>query len=467
MTSVLPRTAPAPTRPAGWRHLLVRLHFYAGVLVAPFLLVAALTGLAYTVAPQVDRVLYSAELRTAAPVTTELPVTQQVAAAQAALPGLAISSVALPEGDRATTQVVFDDPALTDDRQRTVYVDPGNGDVRGQLVTWFGYTPAVTMLDDLHRNLLLGDVGRHYSEIAASWLWVVAAGGVVLWLGRQRDRQRGRQRVRRALLPDLSASGRRRTLSWHGSTGLLLVVGLVFLSITGLTWSRYAGERFEALLTAAGATAPELMTVLPGGTAASSSLADADRVVDSARAAGLDGPVKVKPSLEGAAWSVTQTDGRWPVRKDAVAVDPASGAVTATTRFAERPVLSKVSSLGIDAHMGRLLGPANQLLLAALALGLVCVIAWGYRAWWQRRPKGRAMGRLPRRGAWRQVPVPAILVGAAVVIGVGWALPWLGVTLAGFLVLDLLLGLMTRRRPGPAEPERVESEQDAVEELLV
>lgn len=28
--------------------LLLRLHFYAGILVAPFLVVAALTGLAYT-----------------------------------------------------------------------------------------------------------------------------------------------------------------------------------------------------------------------------------------------------------------------------------------------------------------------------------------------------------------------------------------------------------------------------------
>lgn len=57
MTAVLPRPGPVGRRPGRWRALLVRLHFYAGVLVAPFLLVAALTGLAYTVAPQVDAVL--------------------------------------------------------------------------------------------------------------------------------------------------------------------------------------------------------------------------------------------------------------------------------------------------------------------------------------------------------------------------------------------------------------------------
>ena len=52
----------------------------------------------------------------------------------------------------------------------------------------------------------------------------------------------------------------------------------------------------------------------------------------------------------------------------------------------------KLTRLGINAHMGRLFGLVNQLLLAALALGLLCVIFWGYRMWWQRRPArtGRA-----------------------------------------------------------------------------
>lgn len=42
---------PAPARSgSGWttlRPLILRLHFYAGVVVAPFLLVAAFTGLLY------------------------------------------------------------------------------------------------------------------------------------------------------------------------------------------------------------------------------------------------------------------------------------------------------------------------------------------------------------------------------------------------------------------------------------
>lgn len=376
-----------------------------------------------------------------------------------------MSSVELPNDGRATTRFVFEDPTLADDRQRTVYVDPGTGQVRGQLVTWSGATPAVTWLDDLHRNLHLGEVGRHYSEIAASWLWVVVLGGVVLWLGRRRDRGRGGgRRLQRVLLPDLAARGRRRTLSWHGSVGLLLAVGLLFLSATGLTWSRYAGERLTAVLEAANATAPELDTVLSGATATSSSPGDVDRVLGAARAAGLGGPVELVPELAGSAWSVTQIDARWPVHKDAVAVDPASGEVTATARFGDRPLLSQLSSLGVDAHMGVLFGPVSQALLAALALGLTCLVLWGYRSWWQRRPRDRPVGRLPRRGTWRRLPLPGLVLGIAALAALGWALPLLGVTLAGFLLLDLLLGrLASRTSSQHATTTRTQQEDDEEE----
>jgi hypothetical protein len=40
------------------------------------------------------------------------------------------------------------------------------------------------------------------------------------------------------------------------------------------------------------------------------------------------------------------------------------------------PLIAKFTQWGIYAHMGNLFGLANQILLAALALGLICVIIW-------------------------------------------------------------------------------------------
>src|SRR5207247_2442316 len=145
-------------------------------------------------------------------------------------------------------------------------VDPYTGHIRGQLTTWYGETPLMTWLDDLHRNLHLYDLGRVYSETAASWLWVLVLGGLILWINRQwrrRANRRGarRSRVQATLLYDLTAAkGVRRTRSLHAATGLWLVVGLLFLSATGLTWSRWAGGNFTLALNALQAHQPDIDT---------------------------------------------------------------------------------------------------------------------------------------------------------------------------------------------------------------
>ncbi|MEH1163905.1 PepSY-associated TM helix domain-containing protein [Micromonospora sp. CPCC 205539] len=471
MTTIVetPETAPATTPAArsGWGGLLLRIHFYAGILVAPFLVVAALTGLAYTVTPQLDRVIYTEQLTVDRVGDTTRPLAEQIAAARAAHPGGTLATVAPGEG-AATTRVVFD-VADPEDRQHTVYVDPYTGEVRGTLTTWFGSTPVTTWLDDLHRNLHLGVVGRYYSEIAASWLWVLVLGGVVLWWRRQRL---GVGRLRRLVGPDLAARrGVRRTRGWHAATGLWLAVGLLFLAATGLTWSRHAGENFGAALDALNSRTPEVSTALPGaagptgpaghhggggsGPAATIDPAATDQVLAIARGAGLEGPVEITPAADArSAWTVTEVDNTWPVHKDRVAVDPAAATVTARSDFASWPLLAQLSSLGVQAHMGLLFGPVNQILLAALALGLLCVIVWGYRMWWQRRPtrtdRRRApVGTAPARGAWQLLPGWGIAVGVPLVFAVGWALPLFGLTLLAFLALDLATGVWRARASRP------------------
>lgn len=458
---------PRPAR--SWqavRHLLVRLHFYAGVLVAPFLLVAALTGLAYTFTPQLDRLVYGDQLRVERVGEGPLPLAEQLAAARAAYPEGTTTSVITPAGPEETTRVVLSVPELGD-KQRTVFVDPYTAEVRGELTTWFGATPLTTWLDDLHRNLHLGETGRLYSEVAASWLWVAVAGGLVLWLGRSRGRRA--RSARGVLLPDRTARGVRRTRGWHAATGVWLALGLLFLSATGLTWSQYAGERFGRLLDAADSKAPALDTALPGADApaddhtehaghggaeeasAAADPADFDAALAAARRAGLGGAVEVTPPSDPAsAWVVAQNDNVWPVHYDRVAVDAANGEVTSHSRWADHPFPAKLSKLGVQGHMGVLFGVLNQIVLALVAIGLTAVIVWGYRMWWQRRPtrgdRPAPVGKAPERGAWRRLPLPVLVLGVPAVAALGWALPVLGVTLAAFLVVDVLIGAARRLR---------------------
>ncbi|WP_432993789.1 PepSY-associated TM helix domain-containing protein [Dactylosporangium sp. CA-233914] len=480
-TDVSPPAEELPERPArpdrSWSivPLLTRLHFYAGILVAPLLAVAAVTGLLFAFSPQLDSLVYDRELHAAqAGPGLPKPLSEQVAAAIAAHPDGTLATVIPAAAPDATTRVVFSVPELGE-KQHTVFVDPYTGEVRGRLTTWAGETPLMTWLDDLHRNLHLDAVGRAYSETAASWLWVLVLGGLILWCNRQWRRRAETRRVRgrteATLLYDLNAAkGVRRTRSLHAATGVWLVVGLLFLSATGLTWSRWAGGNFSAALEQMDARRPALATSLTGGaapagtahhseapTAAAGDPAQIDAVLRIALANGISAPMEISPPAEaGLAWSVVENDNVWPVHFDKIAVDPGTGTVAHRTDYADWPLLAKLSALGVQAHMGYLFGLANQLLLAALAIGLLCVITWGYRMWWQRRPTRagrRALaGPPPARGAWRRLRLPLLIAGVLVTAAIGWALPAFGVTLLAFLLLDVVVAAVRRVRRKPPVP---------------
>ncbi|GGK67233.1 peptidase [Planomonospora parontospora subsp. parontospora] len=457
MTSDVRELSPAPERPrpAAWpavRALLLRLHFYAGVLVAPFLLVAATTGLLYAASFQIEKTVHSHELTAPVPAgQTMLPLARQIAAARTAHPEGTVGAVRPAAEPGATTQVLLDAPGLPESTRLAVFVDPYTGEVRGTLESYgsSGALPVRAWISTFHRHLQLGEPGRLYSELAASWLWAVALGGVVLWSSHRR----------RALKPDRKAGGLRRTLSWHGSVGLWITVGLLFLSATGLTWSAYAGANVDRLQTALGWTTPALPAAAGdhsghaghgAGGDGSASGADADRIVAAAAGAGLSGPLEVAwPAEPGAAFTVKEMDREWPQRNDQVAVDAATGRVTGELRFDDFPLVAKLIRWGIDGHMGVLFGLPNQILLMALAAGLICMIVWGYRMWWQRRPT-RGFAAPYARGAWRAVPLPVLLPVGLAAIAVGVFVPLLGISLLAFLAVDAVLGRVRAARAATA-----------------
>ncbi|MFF1960229.1 PepSY-associated TM helix domain-containing protein [Streptomyces sp. NPDC058220] len=464
-----PTAAPetAPGTPSAWsslRPLVLRLHFYAGLLIAPLLLVAATSGFLYALSYQAEKVVYRHELRVPVGDRT-VPLSAQLDAARAAHPDGTVTSVRPSAEDGATTRVLMTTPGVEEGKSLAVFVDPYTAEVRGELTSYgsSGALPLRTWLSELHRHLQLGEPGRIYSELAASWLWVVALGGLLLWTARKRTSKRA------MLTPERGATGRRRTLSLHGSLGLWAVTGLVLLSATGLTWSRFAGENIGAVQDQLGGATPVVTATLEPGAGGSGGSHEghesmpgmedmpgmdgadvgADLAVVAARQAGLDGPLAVTLPTDGRGYVVAETDTQFPVRLDSVAIDPANGMVMDELRFADYPVLAQLTRFGIDAHMGVFLGVVNQLALAVLALALILIILWGYRMWWLRRPtKERKLsaGRAMPRGAWRKVPLTVLLPLLAVTAMAGWFVPLLGVSLLAFLVLDGALGLLARSR---------------------
>ena len=244
------------TQRQAWITLLRRLHFAIGLFVGPFIFVAALSGTLYVATPQLEQYVYASTLNGSRegepqPLARQIDianqVTQHALRLHAVRPGLEAGQ---------TTRVMYSDPALAPSEHRAIFIDPVTLAVTGDMTVYgtSGILPLRQWIDYLHRSLLLGDVGRLYSELAASWMWIAALGGIFLWWMTKPSRKP--RTVKRSRL--MAA----RQL--HITLGLTLLAGLLLFSATGLTWSQYAGGNVDKLRAAMGWMTPQVNTLLSG-----------------------------------------------------------------------------------------------------------------------------------------------------------------------------------------------------------
>ncbi|MFZ4831766.1 PepSY-associated TM helix domain-containing protein [Rouxiella sp. Mn2063] len=477
----------APTAKNTIFTLIRRLHFYIGLFIAPFIFVAALTGTLYVLTPQIEGFIYK-DVLTTEPQGNAQPLSQQIVAARHyAGEDTLIYAVRPAPSATDTTRVQFVDNKLGASESRSVFVDPYTLKIKGDLPVYgtSGILPLRTWLDGLHRELLLGDLGRNYSELAASWLWVAALGGVILWLGTRPRRKVKSQKGRFAA-----------ARHWHITLGLVLFVGLVFFSATGLTWSQWAGNNIDKMRAEFNWMTPQVNTNLQSQNApvaidphaehhgaapipapakqqdsmdgmdmsgmdmstASTQTpakrqnrADADwnTVLQAARAAGITASkVELRqPKAADKAWTVTEVDRGWPTQVDAVSVDPNTFAIIDHVWFAKFPLLAKLTRWGIDAHMGILFGLANQLILAAFGLGLCVMIVLGYRIWWIRRPAVAAIHPAQTLlSCWQALSIGWRGITLLIAVVLGYCLPLMGISLLIFVAIDIVRWMRNHHR---------------------
>lgn len=445
---------PAPPRP-GLRPLLWRLHFLGGFLAAPVVLSLALTGILFAWNPQIEVVLHKDAL-TAVAAGPDRPLGEQVTAARQTRPDWSVTTVVpaadATDGGEQTTAVTLSPPGSAvgefgpDPGSVTVYVDPASALVTGEITE--ARRPG-EWLRSLHSSWRLGPIAEPLTELAASWVLVSLLTGVYLWWPRTRSA------LRRAWRPRSHRPGRGRWRWLHSSIGMVLLVPLLALIGSGLSWTTYAGAWIDGARAQFGSTTPEVSTSLGGpgasaghddhtghaGSAAGDNRmidisSDVDGVATTAAQAGLSGPVAITPPAgPGEAWTVARQDSRWPVEPTTVAIDPATGAVLDRVSWADYPLLAKATTLGIAFHQAELFGLANQIGLTALTTGLIVLILAGYRMWWLRRPAGGLGAPPPVGSLLRSAPV-SVLLGLGLLLVL---LPTLGVAFVLVLVLEQVM----------------------------
>jgi uncharacterized iron-regulated membrane protein len=415
-------------------------HFLAGILVAPFLAVLCLTGLIYVFSPQIHDSLYHSDLYVSRVSGPARPVSEQVQAALRAHPESTLKSIITAPAPNRTMRVVLSTPGSATDR--TVYVDPYTNYINGELSTVNNRLPANTWLRALHSNLQLGQVGRVYAELAASWLPLLVIGGLLLWFARTRRKRR----LREVLLPSTKGkTGWTRLRGVHGSLGLWLAVGLLVASVTGLSMSHFAGGRGNQSVDPINLRAPTLAAA-PVPAPANAQPIGIDRALAIARSEGLRGELTVTPAGRGGTpYTAAESSEGLRIQRDSIAIDPYTARVTERLGWRDYSLLAKLSILGAEFHTGTLFGLANQILLTILAAATLILLAVGYRMWWIHNPYRSRWTSLPRP-VWRQVSRPTLVITVLAVAAIGWVLPVFAVSLVLFVILDAVLNKLIRKR---------------------
>lgn len=135
-----------------WAGMARRLHFYAGLFIGPFLLVAAVTSFFYSLAATTEQWIHHDQIAATSPAQT-VPLDRQVATARSVYPDPPLDSVVVNKPG-ATTWVLFDDPALlSSSYHRAVFVDPSTGHVTGTSVVYGSAMafPEQAWLSEMHR----------------------------------------------------------------------------------------------------------------------------------------------------------------------------------------------------------------------------------------------------------------------------------------------------------------------------
>jgi len=443
--------------PAIWRF-----HFYAGLIVAPFFLIAALSGVVMALKTPIEALAYGDRLYVA---VQDEPLTPdaQLLSIMAAYPHAIIQTYIPPKRPNRSAQfhLKVDDAhhggGHSDGNGLTVFVDPYTSDVLGSLNpsrTLYAYAKT------LHGTLFMGAVGDHLIEVAAGFGVLMIVTGLFLWTSKN-----GRT----------SAGSKQKAMmtrsSWrelHSTVGVSVSLLMLFFLISGLAWTPvWGGKLVQAWSSfpAARSTAPAStlthealnhgdhktvpwaleQTPMPmaNAHAGHETTFNLDDVVALAKVKGFTGFRVNFPRPENGAWTVMAAtisgDIADPRRDRTIHLDAMTGAVIADVGFADYSLMGKAMAAGVPLHQGDL-GAWNIVMNVAFCFAIIAMIVSGIIMWWLRRP---------RRG-FRLAPPPAnrgvLNQGALVLFAASLLFPLTAFALAFVIGADFL-AFSNRKNP--------------------
>lgn len=461
-----------------------RWHFYAGLYVAPFLIMLAITGLMMMYAGTLENYRYQ-NLLHVEPAGQRISVSQQLEVVRQQLPEATIKQYLPPK----TPEDVSRFAVVTQQGEGLfVTVNPYQAQVLGSIPR---DNTMYQLANDIHGTLLIGETGDRLIELAASFGVILLVSGLYLWWPRDNASRAGMFRLR---------LGQGKRTFWrdaHANVGVVTGVFLLLFLLSGLSWSGVWGSKMvqawnsfpagvfgdaplsdvthaamnhgeaeevpwnleqtpmpmsviteEEMTETAAATVNtgshhaghHMMTSVPARPLQQGIVGNVN--IDSVTAfARQEGFTNYRLNLPQSATDVytimASTMGKDitdATQDRTMHIDQYSGKVLADVKYADYTAMAKTMAWGIALHEGDM-GYANKAVNTVLCLSFVLISLSGIVMWWLRRPKGKLSLSPP--------PAPndpALWKGAMVVIAVlGVCFPLAGLAIVTVLVLDWLV----------------------------
>jgi uncharacterized iron-regulated membrane protein len=442
--------------PVSFYNLAWRWHFYAGLFVAPFMIMLSLTGIIYLFKPQLDNLMYS-DLLHVTPSHHPLSAEQLQQRVLSTYPQAAVSKYFPPLDAEGSAQFVVSESG----QELNVFIDPYRGEILGTQDAKFNLQAIARLI---HGELMIGTLGDRLVELAAGWGIMLVVSGLYLWWPRGKS-------PAGVLWPRFTKRGRVLWRDLHAVTGFWGSVFLLFMLLSGMAWTGLWGKQYAELWNTFPAamwnevpksdrqagelntgnvqTVPWALenTPMPVSTgdhaehmnhgsmhaAPAAPKVSLQQVVDIATERGIE-----------PGYSITQpktADGVFTVsvfaddpRNDATLhIDQYTGKVLADVRWSDYSAVSKATELSVMLHEGKFFGWLNQLLVLLVCLMILLGSTSGLVIWWKRRPAG-GLGVPPLRH-----DLPRWKAAMVIMFGLAVAFPLVGASLVVVYGVDRMV----------------------------
>ncbi len=218
-----------------------RWHFYVGLLVAPVLLIMAITGALYLFEHEIERVWYANLMQIkpqVKPQQSAISIQQQAVLITKQYPSAQIVHVIYPRAvDESFTWKISNNRVDED-----VFIDAYQAKILGKVESdW----RLMAVISRLHGKLLIDKIGGYavgswLVELTVSWVMAMMVTGAYLWWPRKRQ-------AAGVVYPRLQEKGRKFWRDIHAVPAFFNLFFVVFLIFSGLPWTSFWGDRLASL----------------------------------------------------------------------------------------------------------------------------------------------------------------------------------------------------------------------------